>query len=312
MTARRRLRLGTRGSRLAVCQSEWVAARLAELDPGLEVELVRIRTTADRFTDRPLYEIGGKGLFIKEIEEALLAGTVDLGVHSMKDLPAALPAGLEVIAVPAREDPYDVLVSAGAGGIAALPHAASVGTSSLRRGALLRHARPDLRIVPLRGNVDTRIGKWRAGEVDGIVLARAGLRRLGIHLDEAEALSADECLPAIGQGALALEASPENMWADLVRGLDHPASAAAVAAERAFLEVVGGDCKTPIAAHAVVAGDAIRVRAIIADPSGSRLVRGDASGEVSRARSIGEALGRDCLERGGADILREIFREIAT
>ncbi|MGH7805536.1 MAG: hydroxymethylbilane synthase, partial [Candidatus Binatia bacterium] len=175
-----RLRIGTRGSALAVAQSEQVAERIRRLDPSLTVELHRIRTSGDRVKDRPLAEIGGKGLFVKEIEEALLANAVDLGVHSMKDLPGTLPDGLAIVAVPTREDPRDVLVWHGRGGIQSLPRGARVGTGSLRRAALLRARRPDLDVRPMRGNVDTRLGKWRAGEVDAIVLAAAGLARLGL------------------------------------------------------------------------------------------------------------------------------------
>jgi hydroxymethylbilane synthase len=300
------LRIGTRGSALAVAQSEQVAERLRRLDPSLTVELHRIRTSGDRVKDRPLAEIGGKGLFVKEIEEALLAGAVDVGVHSMKDLPGSLPDGLAIVAVPAREDPRDVLVWRGKGGVDALPRGATVGTGSLRRAALLRARRPDLDVRPMRGNVDTRLGKWRAGEVDAIVLAAAGLARLGVTLAEAEPLDVDRFLPAIGQGALALEARPEGPTAALVARLDDPVTASATIAERAVLAALGGDCKTPIAAHATVAGGELRLRALVARPDGARVVEGETSGAVADAAALGRALAEDLLARGAGEILADL------
>jgi hydroxymethylbilane synthase len=288
-----------------------VAERIRQRAAGVDVELVRIRTSGDRETSRPLYDVGGKGLFTKEIDEALLAGEVDAGVHSMKDVPAALPAGLAIAAVPGREDPRDVLVARTRGGLGALPRGARVGTSSLRRRALVRHARPDVDVVDLRGNVETRLAKWRRGEIDGTLLAAAGLRRLGIELDEAEPLPAGDFVPAIGQGALAVEAAPGTRWWALLASLDEPDAARAVAAERAFLRAVGGDCKTPIAAHARVAGGALELAAVIADPDGERLVRGEVAGRVEEAESLGLKLGEDLLERGGRDILSSLAEKQA-
>jgi hydroxymethylbilane synthase len=300
------LRIGTRGSALAVRQAEWVASELRARRPGLGVEIHRIKTSGDRIATRSLAEIGGKGLFVKEIEDVLLAGLVDVGVHSMKDLPAKLAEGLAIASVPRREDPRDVLVSAGAGGIGGLRRGARVGTGSLRRRAFLMHARPDLDVVPLRGNVDTRIGKWRAGEVDALVLAAAGLRRLGLVLPEARALPAEEFLPAIGQGALAIEASPESGWSGLLRELDDPDSSAAVGAERAVLVAIGGDCTTPIAAHAVLDGDILTLRAALADPAGRRMVRAERRGGRDEGERIGREVGEELLTRGGSAILAEL------
>lgn len=297
------LRIGTRGSPLALRQAEWVRARLRELDRDLVVEIVKIKTSGDRLAASPLREIGGKGVFVKEIEEALLADRVDLGVHSMKDMPAEIPAGLAIVAVPERERPGDVLVSSSPGGLRGVPRGGRLGTASLRRAAMLRHARPDLAFDEIRGNVGTRIAKWRAGEVDGLVLAEAGLRRLGIELPETQPLSREELLPAIGQGALCLEASPENRFARTIRALDDRAAHAAVAAERGFLRVVGGDCKTPIAAHAVLNGETLDIEAMIADPAGVTVVRGRSSGGAAGAESIGAALGHELLGRGGREIL---------
>ncbi|MBI2964004.1 MAG: hydroxymethylbilane synthase [Deltaproteobacteria bacterium] len=302
------LRVGTRGSALAVRQAQWVAAAIRARGPAASVEIVRIRTSGDRVHDRPLVEIGGKGLFVKEIEEALLEGRVDVAVHSMKDLPAALASGLAIVAVPPREDPGDALITASRGGLSGLAPGARVGTGSLRRRVFLRHARPDLEIVPMRGNVDTRLAKWRAGEVDALILARAGLRRLGIEIAEAQPLSPDEMLPAIGQGALAIEARPGSPWWSVLAALDDPPSAAAVGAERAFLRGMGGDCTTPIAAHAVIENGELRLAAAIGDPEGRALVRGESRGSPSEGEAMGGALAAEMLSRGGREILQGLGR----
>ena len=308
MTTERRLRIGTRASALAVAQTEWVAAAIRERAPGVAVEIVRIKTSGDRITDRSLAEVGGKGLFVKEIEEALLDGRVDVGVHSMKDLPAVLASSLVIAAVPTREDPRDVLVSAAPGGIAGLARGARVATGSLRRSAFLRHARGDLEVVPIRGNVDTRLVKWRGGEADALVLARAGLRRLGLDVREAQAIEPGEMLPAIGQGALALETREASEWRELVAKLDDAPSFAATRAERAVLRALGGDCTTPVAAYGIVQGDRIRLRAAIADTEGRRMIRDEREGPVRDAESLGAALGRELLSRGGEEILEELRR----
>jgi len=302
------LRLGTRGSVLAVSQAEWVARALRAQSPGLTIELVRIRTSGDRIQGRSLAEIGGKGLFVKEIEEALLAGTIDLAVHSMKDLPAALAAGLGIAAVPRREDARDVLIAHGAGGLRGLTRGARLGTSSLRRRAFVRHARPDVEVLPLRGNVDTRLAKWRAGEVDGLVLAAAGLRRLGASVPEARIVPAEEMVPAIGQGALALEARLADRWWPLAAALGDRDSSDEVSAERAFLRALGGDCTTPIAAHATALETALRLEAAIADPEGRRVVRDTRTAERSQAEALGASLAEELLARGGGEILRALRR----
>ncbi len=303
-----RLHIGTRGSPLAVRQTGWVAEQLRQANPGLEIEIHRIKTSGDRITNRPLAEVGGKGLFIKEIEEALLARKVDVGVHSMKDLPGALPEGLTIAAVPPREDPRDVIVSAVTGGLDGLRAGMRVGTGSLRRTALIRHLRPDLEVVALRGNVETRLGKWRSREVDAVVLAQAGLRRLGIHLPEAQPLPPDVFIPAIGQGALALEASPESPWWSILHAFDDLPSSVATSAERAFLAALGGDCTTPVAAHAVAEGETLRVIAMIASPRGSGFVRGERRGAKAEAETLGRTLAEELLNRGGREILRELGR----
>jgi hydroxymethylbilane synthase len=302
------LRIGTRGSALAVRQAEWIAKEIGSHAPGVAVELVRIKTSGDRIQSRALAAIGGKGLFVKEIDEALAAGGIDLAVHSMKDLPASLAAGIGIAAVPRRADPRDVLIAHRAESIAGLASGARVGTGSLRRRAFLRHARPDVEVVSLRGNVDTRIGKWRSAEVDAIVLAAAGLERLGATLAEGHALAPEEMLPAIGQGALAVEAVTGGRWWGVAAALNDAGAATAVAAERAFLRGVGGDCTTPIAAHATVTGDAVRLDAAVGDPDGRRLVRGSRRGVREDAEALGGALAEELLSRGGAEILRELRR----
>jgi hydroxymethylbilane synthase len=302
------LRLGTRGSALAVRQAEWVARALREQVPVLGVELVRIRTSGDRIQGRSLAEIGGKGLFVKEIEEALLAGTIDLAVHSMKDLPAALAAGLGIAAVPPREDARDVLIAHVTGGLSKLPSGARVGTSSLRRRAFLRHARPDVEVVALRGNVDTRIAKWRGGEVEALLLAAAGLRRLGLIVPQARVVPPEEMVPAIGQGALAIEARLDDRWWPIAAALGDGDATDEIAAERAFLLALGGDCTTPIAAHATAIGTRLRLEAAIADPEGRQILRGTRSAERSEAEALGTRLAEDLLARGGREILRELGR----
>jgi hydroxymethylbilane synthase len=302
------LRLGTRGSALAVRQAEWVSAELRARWPALRPEIVRIKTSGDRIQTRSLAEIGGKGLFVKEIEEALRDGRIDVGIHSMKDLPATLAPGLDIAAVPPREDARDVLIARASGGLAGLALGARVGTSSLRRGAFLRHVRSDVSVVPMRGNVDTRIAKWRAGEVDAIVVAGAGLRRLGLVVPEAQRLSTEEMLPAIGQGALAIEARPGGRGWALARALENEDARDAVSAERAFLAGMGGDCTTPIAAHATVTDGALQFEAAIGDADGRRLIRGSRAGKRTEGEAIGRSLAEELLARGGREILRELGR----
>ena len=302
----RELVIGTRGSPLAVAQSEWVAGALRGAAGGCAVRLQQIRTTGDRLAGMPLAEVGGKGLFVKEIEEALLAGRVDLAVHSLKDVPAELPAGLVLAAFPEREDPRDVLVSRTGAGLDALPEGAVVGTGSLRRQAQLLDGRPDLKVVPIRGNVDTRLRKLDAGEMDAIVLAAAGLRRLGLMGRVTEFLATDRLIPAIGQGALALEVRERDLAGEpgaAARTLDHGPTRAAVSAERAFLRRLGGDCKTPVAAHAEIAGGRIALRAALASPDGTRVVRGQAAARLSDAEDLGRTLAEEILARGGRAIL---------
>ncbi len=300
--------VGTRGSRLAVWQAEWVQARLQALAPGLTVRLERIKTAGDKITDVPLAAIGGKGLFVKEIEEALQRGDIDLAVHSMKDVPTRLPEGLEILCVPAREDPRDVLISHSGRGLDELPRGARIGTSSLRRQAQLLNRRPDFAVTMLRGNLDTRLRKLRQGDYEAIILAAAGLKRMGWAGEVTEYLSPAVSLPAIGQGALGLEGRRDDRFVrQLVAPLDHLPTRLAVMAERALLERLEGGCQVPIAAHATVQDDRLALEALIASVDGRRLVRDRLEGRAEAAQVLGVRLAERLLAQGGDTILKEIY-----
>lgn len=300
--------IGTRGSRLAVWQAEWVQARLKEFAPGLTVTLQRIKTSGDKILDVPLAAIGGKGLFVKEIEEALLQSEIDLAVHSMKDVPTVLPDELDILCVPAREDPRDVLVSRDSCSLDQLPKGSRVGTSSLRRQAQLLHYRLDLRIQLLRGNLDTRLRKLQNGEYEAIVLAAAGLSRMGWSNKVTEYLPPEVSLPAIGQGALGLEGRRKDRFVQaLVEKLEHRPTRAAVMAERALLERLEGGCQVPIAAHATVKGDTLIMDGLIASVDGRRLIRDTIQGPASEAQGLGMQLAEKLLAQGGDVILNEIY-----
>jgi hydroxymethylbilane synthase len=330
-----------------VWQAEYIAARLRTHSPGLGVRLERIRTTGDKVLDVPLAQVGGKALFVKEIEDALLDGRVDVAVHSMKDVPTELPAGLSIAAVPRREDPADVLISRAGARLADLPRGARVGTSSLRRQAQLLRHRPDLVILGLRGNLDTRIRKLKDEGLDAIVLAAAGIRRLGLDHLVAEALPFDVLLPAVGQGALGVETRVPDAecrapggtdepraasrggsaerpgrlgvpvpgaggWdagkiVDLVRLLDDAETHTAVRAERGLLRRLGGGCQVPIAALATVHGETILLRGLVSSTDGASVVRGEASGTVEDPEAVGQALAEALLDRGGRAILEAIL-----
>lgn len=297
------VRIGTRGSALARWQAEWVKAQLERLWPSLRVELVPIKTSGDRIQDVSLATVGGKGLFVKEIEDALLAKTVDLAVHSMKDLPGDLPAGLTISAVPEREDTRDVLITKNGEMLSELPMGTRVGTSSLRRQALLLALHPGLSIEMLRGNVDTRLRKQREGVVDATVLAAAGLKRLGITPEHSQMLDDTVFLPAIGQGALGIETREEDEMIALVAPLHHQETAVAVSAERAFLRRMGGSCRTPLAAKGLVRNETVYLQALVASPDGKQVIRGEQSGPTEAAEHIGSELAVQLLARGGKEIL---------
>ncbi len=297
------LTIGSRGSKLALWQANHIAARLKELGEGSRIEV--IKTTGDRVTDVALSKVGSKGLFTKELEEALLEGRIDLAVHSMKDMPTELPAGLTLGAIPEREDPRDAVAGARLSELAA---GARVGTSSLRRAAQIRLLRPDLEIDSIRGNVDTRLRKLDDGQFEAIVLAAAGLRRLGLEERITELLPAGQMVPAVGQGALAVEIRDEDgAVADACRRLDDAATRIAVTAERALLRALGGGCQVPIGAHATVQGGQIRLDAVVITPDGGRAVRRAAEGAGSDAERLGSELGETLLEAGAQEILEAVY-----
>ncbi len=295
-------RIGTRGSALALAQARMVQARLAAA-LGAEAEafaLVVIRTTGDAIEDRPLAEQGGKGLFTKEIDEALIDGRVDLAVHSAKDVPTVLPRGLTLAACLEREDPRDAFISRIAGSLAELPHGARLGTSSLRRQAIAKNARQDLHVVPLRGNVETRLRKLDAGEVDATILAVAGLKRLDMEMRATRIMSVAEFLPAVGQGAIAIAAREDDARAcETLARIDHSDTSTAIACERAFLAALDGSCRTPIAGHATLSGQAVRIRGMIVKPDGSAVHETTLSGSREDATVIGTNAGRALREQAG-------------
>jgi hydroxymethylbilane synthase len=297
--------IASRGSQLALWQARHVAARLAELGHQCRIEIVK--TTGDKITDVPLAKVGAKGLFTKEIEEALLDGRADLAVHSLKDLPTELPAGLVLAAVPEREDARDAVVGRK---IADLPPGAKIGTSSLRRSAQLRRLRPDLEIESVRGNLDTRLRKLDEGQYQAILLAAAGLKRLGWGDRIAEILEPDVMCPAVGQGALAIETRTSGEGLDAARALDHAATHAAVTAERAVLAALGGGCQVPIGAHAVVEGARLHLLAVVASPAGDALIRLETEGSAADSARIGHDLGERLLAAGARQILDSVYKEV--
>jgi hydroxymethylbilane synthase len=303
----RALRIGTRGSALALRQTQVVVELLRTAQPDLRIEIITIRTTGDKVLDIPLAQIGEKGLFVKEIEEALLDGSIDWAVHSVKDLPSQLAAGLQVRILAVREDPSDVLVARHGLTLTTLPSKATIGTSSLRRRAQLLHWRPDLEIVPMRGNVDTRLRKLASEGLDGIVLAAAGLQRLGWHDRITDIIPPDICLPAVGQGALGVEMRNDDESAQtLFEPLTTPSTQAAVVAERSFLARLEGGCQVPIAALAKVDGDSIVLRGMISAVDGQPLLRGEHRGALDAPERLGIELAEQLLQRGATDILQQV------
>ena len=306
--SRSTLILGTRGSKLAVHQSQWVQARLQELAPGLTISLQRIQTSGDKILDVPLAKIGGKGLFVKEIEDALLSKEIDLAVHSMKDVPTALPEGLDILCVPPREDPRDALITRDGCRLDQLKPGARIGTSSLRQQAQMLHYRPDFTIEKLRGNLDTRLRKLREGQFDAIVLAAAGLRRLAWDAEITEYLPVHLSLPAIAQGALGIEARSDDTFVrELLSRFEHRPTRITVTAERALLHRLEGGCQVPIAAHAALEGDRLTVDGLVASVDGRRVIRHQIQGPASEAQALGTKLAERLLADGGDVILKEIY-----
>jgi hydroxymethylbilane synthase len=308
----RRMRIATRGSQLALWQANHVKARLTAVDPSLEVQLIVLTTSGDRILDTTLAKIGGKGLFVKEIEQALIDDAADLAVHSMKDVPPVLADGLRICAVSKGEAPNDALCARRPVTVDTLAHGAKVGTSSMRRQCQLLARRPDLQIAMLRGNVPTRIAKLDAGDYDAIVLAEAGLRRLGLGGRITEVIASDICLPAVAQGVLGLECRSDDDWAaNLAMQAIHDVEAGVrIAAERSFLAAMGGSCSTPLAAHATLLGTAsnatISIVGLCGLPDGTKILRHTEIGLASDAVAVGARLAEALLSRGARDILSAI------
>jgi hydroxymethylbilane synthase len=301
------LTIGTRGSPLALWQAEWVRARLRERYPGSEISLMKIKTTGDRILDVPLARVGGKGLFVKEIEEAMLRGEIDIAVHSMKDVPSDFPSGLGLACITEREDPRDALLSRGIR-FNELPRGARIGTSALRRQAQLRAVRPDLEMVMIRGNVETRLGKMETEKLDAVILAAAGLKRLGFADRISEYLPIGISLPAIGQGALGIECRlGDSTIKEMISFLNDPSTERCVAAERAFLRRCEGGCQVPIAANAELEGDELRLTAFIGSVDGGKSVKGSITGPAERFDALGTELADRLLADGGREILDEVY-----
>ncbi|ROQ93581.1 hydroxymethylbilane synthase [Desulfosoma caldarium] len=302
--------IGTRGSLLALRQANMIKEALEAQWPGLRVTLEIIKTTGDKILDVPLAKVGGKGLFVKEIEEALMDGRVDLAVHSMKDVPAVLPDPLTLAVVPPREDPRDVLVAHRASGLKDLPSGALIGTSSLRRAAQIRHLRPDLRVENLRGNLDTRLRKVREGLYDAVILAAAGLRRMDWQDAVTAVMDAQEFVPAIGQGALGIEVRKQDLAVrELVAPLHHEPTWRAVTAERAFLHELGGGCQVPIAGHAEVSDGTVTLTGLVASLDGKIVYRLTQSASFGQEELLGRGLARQLLEAGARSILESLMAQ---
>ena len=309
---KKKLKIGTRGSQLALWQANWIKETLVRKNPDLDVEIVKIKTTGDKILDVPLAKVGGKGLFVKEIETALLDNSVDLAVHSMKDVPTLLPDGLKIVAISEREDPRDVIISKEGRTLAQLQEGARIGTSSLRRQAQLAGYRPDLVMEPLRGNINTRLKKLRDGQYDAIVLAYAGVKRLGWEGEVTQVLDTDIMLPAIGQGALGIEARGDDPGTlERILFLNHSETSLCVRVERAFLHRLEGGCQVPIAAYATTDNGTVTLTGLVAGVDGEKLIRMEVRSDEASAEEAGLELAEQILDSGGREILEEIYcREI--
>lgn len=303
------LRIGTRGSQLALFQANWVKDQLVQTHPDLKVTLIKIKTTGDKIQDAPLAKIGGKGLFVKEIEEALLQKKIDLAVHSIKDVPTEFPKSLHLPVITKREDPRDVFISKDGRTLKDLPPGARIGTSSLRRQAQLLHFRSDLELIPLRGNLDTRLKKLKTLNLDAIVLALAGVKRLGLEERITEIIPTDISLPAIGQGALGIETRMDDKKVEgQIRFLNDRDSSIAVTAERAFLKKLEGGCQVPIAAYARTFGATLQIDGLVGTIDGRRLIRHHVEGPIEKAGSLGIELAEILLGKGAKEILDEVYQ----
>lgn len=308
--SKKMLRIGTRASQLALWQANWVKAELESRHPGLEVTLTKIKTQGDKILDVPLAMVGGKGLFVKEIEEAMLRGEIDIAVHSMKDVPTIFPEGLALRCITEREDPRDIVIlKPGYQSWRDLPQGARIGTSSLRRKAQLLHLRPDLKMIDIRGNVETRIRKLTEDDLDAVILAAAGMHRLGFTGQISEYLGTDVSLPAIGQGALGLESRIDDAETNaLIDFFNHPETASAVIAERAFLRRLEGGCQVPIAAFGTVDGDRLSFTGLVSSADGQQFLKQSVEGHVDEAKHLGTSLADDLLIKGAGKILNEVYQ----
>ena len=305
---RSRIRIATRKSPLALWQANHIKARLEALHPQLVVELLPMSTRGDHILDSPLSKVGGKGLFVKELEQAILDGHADIAVHSMKDVPVAFPAGLDLCLICERDDPRDAFVSNQFASLQALPAGSRVGTSSLRRQCQLRALRPDLQIGELRGNVNSRLAKLDAGEYDAIILAAAGLKRLELQSRIRQLLPAETSLPANGQGALGIECRPDDAeLLALLAPLAHPATALCVRAERAMNRALQGGCQVPIGAYAELHGDDVWLRGLVGSPDGQQILRAERRGPAATAEQLGQSVAEQLLAMGADKILREVY-----
>jgi hydroxymethylbilane synthase len=307
----KKITIATRGSKLALWQAEHISSRLEQRYPGIEIGLNIIKTTGDKILDVPLARVGGKGLFVKEIEEALLDGEADLAVHSMKDVPSELPEGLVLGIIPERAAAHDLLLSNAYGTLDELPQAARVGTSSLRRQTQLLALRPDLRIVTLRGNLDTRVRKLLEGQFEAIVVAAAGMDRLAISVPKRIPLAPPLFYPAVGQGALGIEYRADRADLDELLGfMDHPSTRCCITAERAFLDTLEGGCQVPIAGYAVLENGQLSLAGMVADLLGRRIILKTIRGKTKDAETLGRTLAGEVLESGGREILDEVYDSI--
>jgi hydroxymethylbilane synthase len=305
------IKIGTRGSKLALWQANWVKSVLEQNFPPTPIELIVIKTQGDKILDVPLAKVGGKGLFVKEIEQALLTRRIDIAVHSMKDMPADIPEGLCIGAIPERENPVDVFISRNGAQFIELAAGSIIGTSSLRRGAQLRHARPDIIIQPIRGNLDTRLKKLESENFDALVLAAAGVKRLDLEHKITEYLDPEIMLPAVGQGALCIEIRKDDSTVGpLVASLEHASTRAVVAGERAFLNRLEGGCQVPIAGHGRISEKQFAITGLVAEVDGSRVIKGEKSGPLDSAETIGIDLAEELLA-GGADKILEQLKSMA-
>lgn len=302
------LRIGTRGSALALWQANWVKSQIQSTNAQTQIELVIIKTKGDKILDVPLAKVGGKGLFVKELEEALLAGDVDLAVHSMKDVPSVIPTGLILAVILEREDPRDVLLSVRFKSLADLPHGASVGSSSLRRQSQLLNMRPDLRVVSVRGNVNTRISKLESGNFDAILLAAAGVKRLGLTQYVVEYLDPTIMIPANGQGAIGIETRLNDpITSALITPLNHLPTWQCVTAERAFLAELEGGCQVPIAGYAQLQEDTLSMTGRVASLDGKEMITQQIQGSTTTPETLGQSLARNLLSRGAKRILQQVL-----